>query len=321
MISHSTISVIISTYNRHEILEKTLKHTEQLSHPSFEIIIVDQSDKPLEKSIFVSNPRIRYFHVESKGLPLARNFGLSKARGEITIFCDDDIIPTHQWLEAYETNYSDPNVGGVAGRVIENSGESHIAAVGKINRVTGRQIDNFNSDIPGEIDHGMGCNLSFRTEVIRKLNGFDTRFGGTAFLEETDACLRVKTFGYKLKFEPTANVIHLKAENGGCRPRSLCDWYYWYAHNYSLLFFKNFSRFAFPIFLVFRIANIVHGGFKNRQLNIIFSGLKGLVDGMNSYYNRDSDSNFLLTQSLNPQVNTEYSRTTLRSRKKLTTNS
>lgn len=291
------ISIIIPTYNRQKTLIKTLKYLGQLSHPSHEVIVVDQSDRPLKQLYLANHPRVRYFHVESRGLPLARNFGLARARGDIVIFCDDDIIPTQQWLEAHEKNYRDPSVGGVAGRVIENSGESHIAEIGRINRITGIQIDNFNSDIPAEIDHGMGCNLSFRTDVIRKLCGFDTRFGGTAFLEETDACLRVKTFGYKIRFEPAANVIHLKEENGGCRPDSQSDWYYWYGHNYTLLFFKNFNRFAFPVFMTYRIANILNGGLKNRQMKIILKGFKGLIDGMDSYYHRDSQCAFLLAQS------------------------
>lgn len=281
------LSIIIPTYNRHTILEKTLKYLGQLSHRSCEIIVVDQSEKFFEKTRWESNPKIRYFHVQFRGLPRARNFGLSKARGDIIIFCDDDIIPTQHWLEAHEKNYDDPLVGGVAGRIIENNGESHARDVGKIHRFTGRQTDNFNSDIPGEVDHGMGCNLSFRADVLSELHGFDTRFGGTAFLEETDACLRMKKLGYQLMFEPAATVIHLKEENGGCRPRSKIDWYYWYGHNYSLLFFKNFSRASFPVFMMHRLFNIIAGGLKNRQTKIIFHGLKGMMEGIGSYFRTD----------------------------------
>jgi GT2 family glycosyltransferase len=271
----------------------TLRRISQLTHASFEVIVVDQSDHPLDRQHWDYHPRVRYFHTEIRGLPRARNFGLALARGDIALFCDDDIIPGQQWLDAHEKNYSDPAVGAVAGRVIENSGEVHCVKVGAMNQITGRQVDNFNSDMPAEIDHGMGCNLSFRAETLRTLNGFDTRFGGTAFLEETDTCLRLKSLGYTIRFEPAANVIHLKADNGGCRPRSRRHWYYWYGHNYSLLFFKNFKRIALPLFMAFRIGNMVRGGLRHRQVSVLLFGLKGLFDGMRSYYFRDSHSPFL----------------------------
>jgi len=295
MTSPVTISIIIPTYNRPEMIAGTLKRISQLTHASFEVIVVDQSEQPLDSQHWASNPRIRYFHTQTRGLPRARNFGLAQARGAIVLFCDDDVIPGQQWLDAQEKNYSDPAVGAVAGRVIEHPGEAHYAHVGTMNRITGRQVDNFNSDMPADIDHGMGCNLSFRAETPRTPNGFDTRFGGTAFLEETDACLRLKSLGYSIRFEPAANVIHLKADNGGCRPRSARHWYYWYGHNYSLLFFKNFKRIVLPIFMALRISNIVFGGLRHRQFSVIFSGLKGLFDGMRSYYFRDSNSPFLTT--------------------------
>ena len=47
-----------------------------------------------------------------------------------------------------------------------------------------------------------------------KAGKFDERFGGSAHLEETDVCLRVRKAGYRLVFDPEATLVHLKDNKG-----------------------------------------------------------------------------------------------------------
>ena len=59
--------------------------------------------------------------------------------------------------------------------------------------------------------------MSFRKEAIIKAGGFDECFGGSTHLEETDLCMRIIKEGYKIVFDPQAELIHLKDTKGGCR--------------------------------------------------------------------------------------------------------
>ena len=275
------ISIVVPTYNRSKLLTKTINYLSSLNYPAYEIVIVDQSENnsnEFNTAEIFNNEKIRYFKIAERGLPLARNFGILQSKGNIILFCDDDIIPSQNLIKAHVKNYDDPSIGGIAGRIAAKNKISNPQKIGIINRITGNQIDNFYAENKTEVDHGQGCNISFRTSILKQVGGFDTRFGGSAFLEETDVCLRIKQAGYKLLFEPKATVIHLKDASGGCRPASLTDWYYWYGHNYMLLFWKNFNKTVFPTFLFYRFINFLKGYFKFQNKKIISNGFKGMRD-------------------------------------------
>ena len=125
--------------------------------------------------------------------------------------------------------------------------------------------------------------MSFRKEAIEAAGGFDRRFGGSAFLEETDACLRVKHAGFRIRFDPEAVLIHLKDPTGGCRPKNPQDWFWWYGHNYMLLLLKNFPWYSWPGFFLFRIGNMVMGAIRAKSPSLIGQGITGMLAGMRRY--------------------------------------
>jgi len=278
------ISIVIPSYNRHEQLAKTVTYLSGLNYSAYEIIIVDQSEnetRALKQSI---DNKIQLYKIKKKGLPIARNFGISKARGDIILFCDDDIIPTQQLITAHLGNYTNPQVGGVAGHIADKTKKENHIKIGRINRFTGCQSDNFHSPKKSFIDHGRGCNISFRTDVLKRIGGFDPRFGGTAFLEETDVCLRISRLGYRLIYEPRATVVHSKSDSGGCRPASPTHWFYWYGHNYMMLFWKNFNRVTLPFFVLFRLLNLLNGVIHTSNLKILYHGIQGMIDGTRCFF-------------------------------------
>ena len=91
------ISVTIPTLNREEPLCNTLRYfLETETYPSFEVIVVDQSDGHLEATrdfLVRTADKFCYVSTDYKGLPKARNHGTRLARGEIVVFVDDDVEP------------------------------------------------------------------------------------------------------------------------------------------------------------------------------------------------------------------------------------
>ena len=133
------ISIVVPTYNRKNLLVKTINYLAGLNYHSYEIIIVDQSGQYSEapKSFNqINDNKIRYFKVSEQGLPEARNYGISKASGEIILFCDDDIIPSQNLVIAHIKNYNDPSIAGVAGRIASKKNIKKNRKIGIINRYT-----------------------------------------------------------------------------------------------------------------------------------------------------------------------------------------
>ena len=94
-----TVSVIIPTYNRTEVLMNSIKTVlNQTYKGEIELIIVDDSEKSLKQEIdkgfkknLGKNRKINYIHnAKREGAPKARNLGIQKAKGEYIAFLDDD---------------------------------------------------------------------------------------------------------------------------------------------------------------------------------------------------------------------------------------
>ena len=59
-----------------------------------------------------------------------------------------------------------------------------------------------------EVDHVMGCNMSFRRDVLALLGGFREDYPGISGVrEDSDMCVRVRQRGYKIMFAPQAAMI------------------------------------------------------------------------------------------------------------------
>ena len=85
-----TISVMICTYNRHELLRRALDSVLMQDMTDFEVIIVDDgSDDPVDLPIAYLD-RVRMIRTEHRGVGAARSEGLQAARGTFVAYCDDD---------------------------------------------------------------------------------------------------------------------------------------------------------------------------------------------------------------------------------------
>lgn len=97
---YSTISVVLTTYNRKEVLEKALKAYFKQDYllDRIEIVIADDGSTDgtdyLMAEIQKSSPiMIKYLRQKNQGISLARNLGIKNSQNEIIFLSDDDIIP------------------------------------------------------------------------------------------------------------------------------------------------------------------------------------------------------------------------------------
>lgn len=132
------VSIIIVSRNREKILLETLIiGCNIIKNRASEIIVINDGDAPIEipKDIFT---QIRYFENLSHGVSAARNYGVSKAKGNILFFMDDDMWITSEAIETIielkNKNYFNENV------VIMNWEYPKQLQIGMKNKKIGRYI-------------------------------------------------------------------------------------------------------------------------------------------------------------------------------------
>lgn len=95
-LSDITVSVVICTIGRKSVY-KTIDSLYKNTYTNFETILISQFVR-LDIVLLSSYKRLHYFHLDNKGLSVARNFGTRLAKGVIICFTDDDCIIDKGWL-------------------------------------------------------------------------------------------------------------------------------------------------------------------------------------------------------------------------------
>ncbi len=88
--------MIIPSYNRGYIIKDAVGSVLGQSLQDFEVLVIDDgsSDDTRDAVGSIDDERINYYYKENGGVSSARNFGMSKAKGEYIAFLDsDDIWP------------------------------------------------------------------------------------------------------------------------------------------------------------------------------------------------------------------------------------
>ena len=281
MTHHPFCSVIVPTYQREQVLCDTIAYLLDLSYPHYELIVVDQTplhEPQTEQFLQQVMPRIRYIQIDQVGMCHARNVGIEAAKGDIILFCDDDIIPTPDLLTNHARHYRDPAVGGVTGPCGFQpvDGPLFIVRGGETSR----------HPLPTtvvETEGTAGGNMSFRKQILVRIGGFDEGFIIRARREETDASLRVRALGYRILFDPQASIEHLTFPSGGSRAlieqerTYLFGWY----HNQAYFFAKHIPLWQLPYFLRYQLGSLLYRQvWQRRRVDLMHPVLTALVDGL-----------------------------------------
>lgn len=237
------VSIIVATLNRQQTLLDMLKRLMTQSSDFNEVIIIDQTRKRLKKldDFIKQNPKIKYVYQKIKGMTLARNNGIKRAKGDILFFFDDDSFVFPDIIKAHLKNYKNPLVGAVTGReIIENNPKYSTTGKGQIITKKGEIVPNTTSTTKSEVDSVWGANMSFKKEVFEKIGLFDPHL--LVRRDETDVSIRLKGMGYKIIFEPEAKIIHKTIPSGGTRNSERINWYYRFFRDERYFFTKYFPN-------------------------------------------------------------------------------
>jgi GT2 family glycosyltransferase len=120
------LSVIISTYNRCEMLASAIESalTQDAGEVRYEVIVVDNNStdttRPTVESLIAhSGKDLRYVFEARQGVSHARNAGIKSARAPIIAFFDDDVCVGRDWVKTIKQTLDEhPEIDCVGGRVL-----------------------------------------------------------------------------------------------------------------------------------------------------------------------------------------------------------
>lgn len=85
------VSVVITTYNRPDLLPRAVESVRNQTYENVEILVVDDCSATPAASVLEAGPNLRVVrHEENRGANAARNTGIRESSGEFVAFLDDD---------------------------------------------------------------------------------------------------------------------------------------------------------------------------------------------------------------------------------------
>jgi glycosyltransferase involved in cell wall biosynthesis len=107
------ITVVVCTYNRAGLVERTVQGVLDQEGPTFEVVVVDDGSTDATPKVLaaIKDDRLQVVRQDNAGLGAARNAGLTAAEGDWVVFLDDDDVPDPGWLAALARPMGEPGVG------------------------------------------------------------------------------------------------------------------------------------------------------------------------------------------------------------------
>jgi GT2 family glycosyltransferase len=213
-----SVSVVICAYTEERwdaLVEAVASMARQTLAPAETIVVVDHN-RALHERASGAFPHVRVLESDGDpGLSSARNTGVRVARGEVVAFLDDDAVADSVWLEELARPYRDPRVIGCGG--VASPDWSPGEAPRWLPREFYWTIGCSYRGLPDRceaIRNPIGASMSFRRDVLERIDGFATGIGrlGTTPLgcEETELSIRARRAHAQgvVLHVPAARVLH-----------------------------------------------------------------------------------------------------------------
>lgn len=235
------VSVIISYYNKYQVLFLLLKALENQSVKNFDIIIADdgsndESSDNINQYLKQSPLKVTRVWHEDKGFRKNKilNQAILASESDYLIFIDGDCIPQKFFVEDHIKNAElgfalngrrvdlCPKMSSI---LLQNESPEIFFDQNKVNILTrylflssGKNIEKglritcpkLKSYLNRKTKGLVGCNMSFFKQDILDINGFDERYEAAGVGEDSDIDFRLRGNGLKIKnIFYQANQLHI----------------------------------------------------------------------------------------------------------------
>ncbi len=227
-IDRMRFSVLICTYNHHELLERCLHALiiEETTEKPDQVVVVnggdERADKVVQSFLSQSQIEIKLIKTINRNLATSRNVGLAHCAGDIIAMTDDDARVFPDWVTQMKRVHQEhPEAGAVGGPVLGLNSNSLISKVADVITFPNWSSARYVRTLPG-------VNISYKLDVVERVGTQDENlFRG----EDVDYNWRVLESGQKIYFDPLIKVYHFH------RPtmKSLLHQHYMYGRAYYLV--------------------------------------------------------------------------------------
>lgn len=204
-------SLIIPTRNRPRLLIDTVQSVLAGGEVPAELVIIDQSTKPLSDLSELATKRackVRYLWTRSTGLSRARNAGIAAATHDVIAFTDDDMIVPPSWFSGIVGALAEAGENSVVtGPVLATEAETPGGFAPSTNPETVRST--YEGRIGGDVL--AAGNMAIYRTAFTEIGVFDQRLGaGSRFpsSEDNDFGFRLLEAGYQVVYAPEALIYH-----------------------------------------------------------------------------------------------------------------
>ncbi len=222
------VAVVIATRERPQELERCLRSVLEGVVVPAQLVVVDNaptSDRTevLVRAMAEQHPSLVYVREPRPGLGRAHNAALPVIETRLVAFTDDDVV-VHPWWLARTVQAFDAAddvvcvTGMIAPLELDTRTQQLIEAHAGFNKGFEQRLFDPAGDHHDDVlfpfaagVFGSGANMSFDTEYLRSVGGFDAAMGaGTVALGGDDlaAFYDVMATGHQLVYEPAAIVAH-----------------------------------------------------------------------------------------------------------------
>jgi len=203
----TTLSVLICTYNRPEMIERCLQALiERTDEKPDQVVVVnggdERTDQVVQKySTIGENLSIAVALVKTvnKNLAVSRNVGLPHCTGDIIAMTDDDAEVSPDWIRQIKMLHAEhTEAGAIGGEVIGVASDSIISSIAD-------QVTFASYPSAREVRTLPGVNVSYKRSVVLAVGPQDeTLFRG----EDVDYNWRIKQLGKTIWYDPAMKVLH-----------------------------------------------------------------------------------------------------------------
>lgn len=202
------VSIIIPLYVIEERFFRDLLKFEDLNYRNFEILVICDRKVSLPK---LKKTKLRFIQTNRKNTGPAekRDFALTKVKGDICAFIDDDAYPNPDWIKNAVEIFKDSKIAAVGGPGVTPKED------GYWEQLTGRVYESilcggffrhrFMPLARKKVIDFPAYNLFVRTKTLKQVGGYGNNFYGG---EDTFLCLKLINAGFSILYDPGIVVYH-----------------------------------------------------------------------------------------------------------------
>ncbi|HYP26981.1 MAG TPA: glycosyltransferase [Blastocatellia bacterium] len=250
------VSIIISTYNRCEVLRGALERmlAQEAGGVRYEIIAVDNNSpddtrRVIESLIERGHENLKYIFEPRQGVSYGRNSGMLAARAPIFAFTDDDVRVSPDWVATVKRTFDErPEVDFIGGKVLPYDDLQMPAWLTRKQWAPLAIVDY--GDDPFYVDSRnalclVGANLAFRRRAVEALGPFVIDLqrvkDGIGSLEDVELQVRAWKAGRRGLYVPGL-VTHAEVAEERLVKSYHRRWHTGHGHFYAIMRLEEVER-------------------------------------------------------------------------------